>query len=225
MCDVIFEDNQILVVVKPQNIPVQADSSQDEDLLNKLKAYLVEKYNKPGQAYLGLVHRLDRPTGGVMVFAKTSKSAERLCNQIKTDEFEKTYFTVVKGTPRLKQSRLVNYLKKDEKNNNVSLCTQYEDGAKEAILDYQVLETKDDMSLVKINLQTGRSHQIRVQMASIGCPVINDVKYGDEKARGYLALWATVLKFNHPVSKAKLTYKVLPPQEEFPWNKFNLDKF
>lgn len=225
MCDVIYEDNHVLVVVKPQNLPVQADSSNDEDLLNKLKKYLVEKYNKPGQAYLGLVHRLDRPTGGVMVFAKTSKAAERLCSQIKTDEFEKTYFTVVKGTPRLKQSRLINYLKKDEKNNKVSLCTQYEEGAKEAILDYQVLETQDDMSLIKINLQTGRSHQIRVQMSAIGCPVVNDVKYGDSTARGYLALWATVLKFNHPTTKNKLTYKVIPPADTYPWNKFNVEKY
>lgn len=225
MCDIIFEDNQILVVIKPQNMPVQQDSSEDKDVLSALKEYLVKKYNKPGDAYLGLVHRLDRPTGGVMVFAKTSKSANRLCEQIKTDAFEKVYYTVVKGTPRLKQARLVNYLKKDEKNNKVVLCTQTEDGAKEAILDYQVLDTKDDMSLVKVLLQTGRSHQIRVQMASIGCPVINDVKYGDQKARGHLALWATVLKFNHPVSKDRLTYKVLPPQEEFPWDKFNLEKF
>ncbi len=225
MCDVIFEDNQILVVVKPQNIPTQLDSSGDSDLLSQLKQYLVEKYNKPGQAYLGLVHRLDRPTGGVMVFAKTSKSAERLCKQIKTDEFEKTYFTVVNGTPRLKQSRLTNFLKKDEKNNIVKVCTQYEDGAKEAVLDYQVLETVNNQSLVKIDLQTGRSHQIRVQMANIGCPVVNDVKYGDKNQKGKLALWATVLKFNHPVTKQRLTYKVSPPSDQAPWKQFNIDKY
>ena len=225
MCDVIFEDNQILVVVKPQNVPVQQDSSNDSDLLSQLKDFLVKKYNKPGQAYLGLVHRLDRPTGGVMVFAKTSKSAERLCKQIKTDEFEKIYFTIVNGTPRLKQSRLINYLKKDEKNNIVKVCTQYEDGAKEAILDYQVLETVGDRSLVKIALQTGRSHQIRVQMANIGCPVVNDVKYGKENQKGNLALWATVLKFNHPVSKERLTYKVIPPVDKAPWKDFNIEKY
>ena len=225
MCDVIFEDNQILVAVKPQNVPTQQDSSCDTDMLNMLKDYLVKKYNKPGQAYLGLVHRLDRPTGGVMVFAKTSKSAERLCAQIKTDEFEKTYFTVVNGTPRLKQSRLVNYLKKDEKNNIVKICPQYEEGAKEAVLDYQVLETVGDKSLVKINLQTGRSHQIRVQMSSIGCPVVNDVKYGAKNQKGNLALWATVLKFTHPVSKQRLTYKVIPPIDTKPWDSFNVEKY
>lgn len=225
MCDVIFEDNQILVVVKPQNLPTQADNSKDEDLLTKLKNYLIEKYNKPGKAYLGLVHRLDRPTGGVMVFAKTSKSATRLCNQIKTDEFEKTYFAVVEGTPRFAQSRLTNYLKKDEKNNIVTLCTQYEDGAKEAILDYQVLESKNGTSLVKIQLQTGRSHQIRVQMANIGCPVVNDAKYGKSKPKGNLALWATVLKFFHPVSKQCLTFKVIPPADQAPWNNYNVEKY
>lgn len=225
MCDVIFEDNQILVAIKPQNIPTQLDSSNDPDMLSQLKEYLVKKYNKPGQAYLGLVHRLDRPTGGVMVFAKTSKSAERLCNQIKTDEFEKTYFTVVNGTPRLKQSRLINYLKKDEKNNIVKICPQYEDGAKEAVLDYQVLETVGDKSLVKINLQTGRSHQIRVQMSNIGCPVVNDVKYGAKSTKGNLALWATILKFTHPVTKQRLTYKVCPPADLAPWNLFNIEKY
>lgn len=225
MCDVIFEDNQILVAVKPQNIPTQADNSGDSDFLNMLKDFLVKKYNKPGQAYLGLVHRLDRPTGGVMVFAKTSKSAERLCAQIKTDEFEKIYFTVVNGTPRLRQSRLINYLKKDEKNNKVKISTQYEDGAKEAILDYQVLETVNGKSLVKVQLQTGRSHQIRVQMANIGCPVVNDVKYGDSSQKGNLALWATVLKFTHPVSKQKLTYKVIPPIDIAPWRDFNVEKY
>jgi len=225
MCEIVFEDNQILVAVKPQNIPTQADDSKDPNMLDMLKDYLVKKYNKPGKAYLGLVHRLDRPTGGVMVFAKTSKSAERLCKQIKTDEFEKIYFAVVKGTPRLRQSRLINYLKKDEKNNIVTVCTQTEDGAKEAVLDYQVLESVDDMSLVKVILQTGRSHQIRVQMASIGCPVVNDTKYGEKNGKGNLALWATTLKLTHPVSKARLTYKVCPPADIYPWNKFNVEKY
>jgi len=225
MCDIIFEDNQIIVAVKPQNLPVCGDESNDKNLLDMLKEYLVKKYNKPGQAYLGLVHRLDRPTGGVIVFAKTSKSASRLCEQIKTDDFEKTYFAILSGTPRLKQARLVNYLKKDEKNNLVKICPQYEDGSKEAILDYQVLESNEKHSLVKINLQTGRSHQIRVQMSAIGCPVVNDVKYGDKGQKGNLALWASILKFNHPVSKQRLSYKVIPPCDENPWKEFNIEKY
>ncbi len=225
MCDVIFEDNQILVAVKPQNLPVQQDSSEDKDFLTMLKDFLIEEHNKPGKAYLGLVHRLDRPTGGVMVFAKTSKSAERLCEQFKLHSTEKTYFAVVEGEPRLKQTRLINYLKKDEKNNIVKVCTKYEEGAKEAVLDYQVLETKNGHSLVKVHLLTGRSHQIRVQFATIGCPVCNDQKYGKNAPKGNLALWSTILKFDHPVSKNRLTFKVIPPADQKPWSDFDLNKY
>jgi 23S rRNA pseudouridine1911/1915/1917 synthase len=226
--NVIFEDNHLLVVIKPQNIPVQEDESKDKDLLTMLKEYLVEKYNKPGKAYLGLVHRLDRPTGGVMVFAKTSKAAERLCEQIKTGEFEKTYLTVVDGEPRIKADRLSHYLKKNEKTNTVEVVPSLEEGAKKAELDYKVLETKDDLSLVKIKLLTGRSHQIRVQMKTLGTPVYSDLKYGKEKktkAPTKMSLWATDLKFNHPVTKQRMSFRVYPPKDEMPWNKFNLDKF
>lgn len=225
MCDVIFEDSHILVAVKPQNLPVQQDSSEDKDFLTMLKDFLVKEHNKPGNAYLGLVHRLDRPTGGVMVFAKNSKSAERLCEQFSKHSTEKTYFAVVEGTPRLKQSRLVNYLKKDEKNNIVKLCTQTEEGAKEAVLDYQVLETKNNRSLVKIHLQTGRSHQIRVQFAAIGCPVCFDQKYGKNAQKGNLALWSTILKLDHPVTKSRLTFKVIPPVDQKPWSDFNVERY
>lgn len=226
MCDIIFEDNHLLVVIKPQNIPVQEDESKDDDMLRKLKRYLVEKYNKPGDAYVGLVHRLDRPTGGVMVFAKTSKAAGRLCEQIKTDEFEKTYLAVVSGKPRLDRARLVNFLKKDERNNVVKICPEFENGAKKAELDYQVLASNDKYSLVKVNLITGRSHQIRVQMAGINCPIVGDVKYGkEEKAKTNMALWATSLKLNHPVTKQRLTFKVFPPKDEKPWTDFDIEKY
>ncbi len=225
MCDIIFEDNQVIVAVKPQNIPVQLDDSKDEDFLSKIKKYLVEKYSKTGNAFLGLVHRLDRPTGGVMVFAKTSKSAERLSKQIVDKTVEKTYFAVVEGVPRLRQCRLTNFLKKDEKNNIVKICPQYEDGAKEAILDYQVLENVDNVSLVKINLITGRSHQIRVQLAGIGCPVCFDQKYGKEPKKGNLALWAVQIKFDHPVNHQRMTFRVIPPADIAPWNKFNLEQY
>ncbi len=225
MVDVVYEDNQILVVVKPQNVPVQLDDSCDKDFLTILKDYLIEKYNKPGKAYLGLVHRLDRPTGGVMVFAKTSKSAERLSKQIRENEVDKYYLAVVDGIPRYKQSRLVNLLKKDEKNNIVKIAPQYEDGAKEAILDYQLLETKNDKSLINIQLETGRSHQIRVQLANIGCPLCNDQKYNPNSKKGNLALWAYKISFNHPVSKKRFTFKVAPPIDVNPWNEFNIEKY
>lgn len=225
MCQIVYEDNHLLVVIKPQNVPVQEDESKDEDLLNKLKRYLKEKYNKPGNVYLGLVHRLDRPTGGVMVFAKTSKSASRLCEQIKTDDFEKKYLCVVYGKPRLDRARLVNYLKKDEINNVVNIVGQLETGAKKAELDYKVLESNDNKSLVEINLLTGRTHQIRVQMSTIGNAVYGDTKYGKiQKANTKMALWAYELKFVHPVTKQKMTFRVFPPISEKPWCEFNYFK-
>lgn len=225
MCEVIYEDNHILVVIKPQNLPTQADISGDEDLLTKLKSYIKQKYNKEGNVFLGLVHRLDRPTGGVMVFARTSKAAERLSEQIRNGEVDKTYFAVLEGTPKNKRYRLINYLKKDEKNNIVKIAPQYEDGAKEAILDYQVLETKGGRSLVKVDLETGRSHQIRVQMAGIGCPVVGDQKYGKDAKKCNLALWAAILRFTHPVTKKIMTFKVMPPVENAPWKDFEVEKY
>lgn len=226
MCDVIFEDNHLLVAVKPQNIPVQLDNSQDLDFLTMLKNYLIKTHNKPGKAYLGLVHRLDRPTGGVMVFAKTSKCAERLSSQIRDKKVEKIYFAVLHGTPVNRRGRLVNYLKKDQRENKVNIVPRYEEGAKEAILNYEVLETKGDKSLVRISLETGRSHQIRVQMASINCPVVNDQKYGEEKsAKDKLALWSVEIKFTHPISQKTYMFRVPPPYDESPWNEFNVAKY
>ena len=142
--NIVFEDNHLLVVVKPNNIPVQADSSKDEDLLSMLKAYLVKKYDKPGDAFLGLVHRLDRPTGGLMVFAKTSKCAKRLAEQIKSGTFEKEYLAVTDGIPQESNAKLVNYLKKNGKTLEVRVCPAAEEGAKRAELDYKVLQELDD---------------------------------------------------------------------------------
>ena len=180
MLNVIYEDNQILVVIKPQNIPTQADSSNDKDLLTMCKEYIKEKYNKPGEVYLGMVHRLDRPTGGIVCFARTSKAANRLCEAIKNGEFKKTYLTVVNGRPKNNEDRLVHYLKKDTINNMVSIATSTEEGSKEAILDYKVLNNSDKKSLLNIELETGRGHQIRVQMKSMNTPVVGDRKYGDQ---------------------------------------------
>ena len=162
--NILFEDNQIIVVEKPQNVPSQGDASGDNNMLDMVKAYIKEKYNKPGNVFCGLVHRLDRPTGGVMVFAKTSKSASRLSEQFKTDDVHKIYFAVVVGCPKVKKGHLVHFLKKDEKNNMVEIVPQSTEGAKRAELDYEVLEEKNGYSLVKINLITGRSHQARVHL-------------------------------------------------------------
>lgn len=222
---VLYEDNQIIVVVKPQNVPVQADSSGDDDLLSAVKRYIKEKYSKPGEAYIGLVHRLDRPTGGVMVFARTSKAAARLQEQMKNGLFEKKYLAVTVGTPRDRQGRLSQYLVKDEKNNMVRVVPTALEGAKKAELEYKVLEIVGPVSLVDIKLITGRSHQARVQMQSMGTPIFGDARYGgDTLAKGHnLALWAYELRFYHPVNKNPFVFKVFPPLDETPWNVFPVE--
>lgn len=221
---VLYEDNHVIVVMKPQNIASCPDESGNGNMLDLIKEYVRTKYEKKGNVYIGLVHRLDRPTGGVMVFARTSKAAGRLSEQMRTGDFEKKYLTVLCGTLTEKSGRLVNYLKKNTVNNMVYLCTQGTDGAKEAILDYRVVEEQGGLSLTEIKLHTGRSHQIRVQTAGISHPVFGDMRYGGEKAvKGNLALWAYSLAFTHPVTKERLRFLILPPADETPWKHFNLD--
>ena len=224
---ILHEDNSILVVVKPQNIPSQADASGDLDLLSLLKQYVKDKYAKPGNVYLGLVHRLDRPTGGVMVFAKNSKAAERLSKQIVDGEMTKQYLTTVLGVPKERKGTLVNYLKKNALTNNVYVATFGDHNAKRAELSYEVLESDQDaMSLVKVQLGTGRSHQIRVQFSAIGCPVFGDVRYGgDTFGKGHnLALWAYRLEFSHPITKNRMVFVSYPPETE-PWKRFEISKY
>lgn len=222
--DIVYEDNHLLVIIKPHNIAVQEDESKDDDLLNLLKNYIKVRDNKPGNVFLGLVHRLDRPTGGVMVFAKTSKCASRLTEQLKNHQMKKTYLTVVLGKPNQPKARLACYLVKDAKTNTVSLATRSDYGAKEAILDYEVLATYGDMSLVEVNLLTGRSHQIRVQMSKqLGTVIFGDFKYGDKAHGGNLALWAYQLKFNHPTTQKPMVFKVLPDCDKLPWKAFSKD--
>lgn len=220
---VLFEDNHILVVVKPQNIPTQGDSSGDEDFLNMLKAYLVKKYNKPGNAYLGLLHRLDRPTGGVMVFAKTSKAAARLSEQIRAGDFEKTYAAVTVGRPN-KTGHVEHYLVKDEKTNTVTLAPASLNGVKRAASEVRIVDEKDGLSLVSVKLITGRTHQARVQLKALASPIVGDKKYGGEKyvKSPHLALWAYMLAFSHPTTGEALKFLSLPP-DEYPWNGFDTD--
>ena len=172
MINIIYEDNHLIVVEKPINIPTQEDNTKDKDLLTILKEYIKEKYNKPGNVYLGLVHRLDRPVGGIMVFARTSKAASRLSEQVRNKTFKKTYNAVVIGNIE-NTGKLKDYLLKDEKRNIVKV----DEKGKEAILNFKKLNFKDNMSLVEINLETGRSHQIRVQMSHHGYPLFGDQKY------------------------------------------------
>ena len=202
---ILYEDNHIIVVIKDYNIPVQEDSSKDLDLINMIKKYLKEKYNKPGNVYLGLVHRLDRPVGGVMVFAKTSKAASRLSNEIREKKVEKKYIALVHG--KLKEHEILkDYLLKDEKTN-----TSYIDkNGKESILEYDLIKYKDNMSLIDINLITGRHHQIRVQLSSRGYPIYGDQKYGIDKEGIQIHLWAYKLKFKHPVKDEIMEFIYYP---------------
>lgn len=215
MNKVIYEDNHLLVVEKPQNVLVQADNTNDLDLLTSLKKYIKEKYNKPGEVYLGLVHRLDRPVGGVMVFARTSKSASRLSNMIRLDEFEKTYLAIVEGKVP-DEGVFEDYLIKLENENK----TIVDKKGKYSKLSYKLLSSKNGLSLVKIKLDTGRSHQIRVQFSSRGFALWGDQKYNSKAKVGeQIALWAYEIKFKHPVREELMDFKCNPPMNE-PWNLF-----
>ena len=222
---ILHEDNHIIVVMKPQGFASCGDESGDDNMLEQVRRYVKETYNKPGNVYIGLVHRLDRPTGGVMVFAKTSKAASRLAEQMRNGDFEKKYLAVLVGTPKEPKGTLVNYLKKNPVNNMVYICTQTTDGAKMASLDYRVLEEKGGYCLADIKLHTGRTHQIRVQMAGISHPVYGDMRYGGESAKkGNLALWAYSLTFTHPVTKERLRFMLEPPADSVPWKNFDVAK-
>ncbi len=220
---VLYEDNHIIVVFKPQNVPCCEDTTGDKDLLTVIKEYIKEKYNKPGNVYVGLVHRLDRVTGGVMVYAKSSKAAARLSEQMREGDFSKKYLTVLVGSPKEKRGIWTDYMKKNTVNNMVYVCPSTVEGAKRAELEYRVIDEKKGLSLVMIELHTGRTHQIRVQSSSRGTPVYGDMRYGGEKAvKGRIALWAASLSFSHPVSKERLTFKVFPPVENAPWKYFDI---
>ncbi len=224
---ILYEDNQIVVAVKPQNVPTQADSSGDTDFLSIIKEYIKVKYNKPGNAFIGMVHRLDRPTGGVMVFARNSKAAERLCKQIEEGDFDKKYLAVTVGAPLDRRAHLKNWLIKDEKENMVRVVPARTADAKNAELGYKVLEVNDSVALLDVHLYTGRSHQIRAQLSNIGNPVFGDAKYGgDVLKKGYnLALWAYQLTFVHPTTKNTMVFKVFPPLEKTPWKFFQVEKY
>jgi 23S rRNA pseudouridine1911/1915/1917 synthase len=222
---VIFEDNHIIVVEKPVNIPSQKDESNDDDMLTLLKKDIKERYSKPGNVYLGLVHRLDRPAGGVMVFAKTSKAASRLSEQIRSGSLKKIYFAIVHGKLKNSQGKIRNFLLKDERTNIVSIADESAQGAKLALLDYKGIEKIRGFSLVKVDLHTGRPHQIRVQFSGIGNPLWGDQKYGSGLNRQgqQLALWSAEIAFTHPVSNKVLSFTSGPPSKE-PWNLFEYFK-
>ena len=226
---ILFEDNHCIVVEKPNNLPVQADSSGDADLLSMAKEYVREKYNKPGEAYIGLVHRLDRPAGGLVVLAKTSKAAARLSAQARERELGRQYLLIVRGAPKARAGEIKNYLLKEPAANMVRIVPAATEGAKEAVLNYKLLQTinqpgEGELSLIEVSLQTGRSHQIRVQMAGLGCPLYGDQKYGPHlnKKGQQLALHAAKLSFIHPTLKDKRVFISYPPAKA-PWTYFNIN--
>ncbi len=210
--NVLFEDNHVIVVEKMVNIPSQGDKTGDIDMLTIIKDYLKEKYNKPGNVYLGLVHRLDRPVGGVMVFAKTSKAAARLSEQVRVKDFQKKYLVVVNGKLENEKGTFEDYLLKNEKANMSRVVDEKTKNAKFASLDYEVLKYNEEinLSVVKVNLHTGRHHQIRVQFSSRDHSIYGDQKYGGRGHGKQIALWAYSLSFLHPVTKERMEFKVLP---------------
>lgn len=209
--EILYEDNHIIVVVKPYNILSQADNTNDIDMLSMLKMYIKEKYNKPGNVYLGLVHRLDRPVGGIMVFAKTSKAASRLSKQIRERKLKKRYLAIVNGIIKNDNDELINYIVKCK--DNSSKITVKNEG-QIAKLKYTVLERniKYNLTLVDIELETGRHHQIRVQMANIGHTLYGDQRYGKQDKK-QIALFSYKLEFIHPVNKELMKFEKMPYKE------------
>ncbi len=200
----------------------QSDATNDPDILTLLKQYIKNKYSKPGDVYLGLVHRLDRPAGGIMIFARTSKAASRLSKQMREHSIEKRYLVVIEGKPETPAGLLENYLKKDNRINRVCASSEYDADAKPAKLKFMVIASANGKSLLSVNLLTGRSHQIRVQMKEAGMPVAGDNKYGKHRTDKHsnIALWAYSLKFIHPVGGRIMELSCLPPLEH-PWNEFS----
>lgn len=210
---ILYEDNHLIVVVKPSGVLSQEDNTKDPDMFSIIKQYIKEKYNKPGNVYLGLVHRLDRMTGGVMVFAKTSKAASRLSEQIRNHDFEKKYLAIIKDANLKVKDTLVDNIVVDEKTG----ISRISSSGKMAKLDYQVIKKVDDLTLVDIKLYTGRHHQIRIQFASRGNPLYGDVLYGNGP-KVPLSLYAYSLKLYHPITKELLEFKYIPDYGI--WSKF-----
>ncbi len=221
MLNVLYEDNHLLAVEKPVNIPAQADASGDADLVSLCKAYIKAKYQKPGEVYLGLVHRLDRPVGGVMVFARTSKAAARLAEQFASHRVKKKYAALVAGSPKPRE-RLAGYLLRDEFTGTSRMAEASAPGAKAAALEYRRCTKRDGLTLADVSLLTGRHHQIRCQLASAGLPIWGDQRYNPAAVPGQqLALWAYALEVEHPVKRERMTF--LCPPKGAAWEPFRLE--
>lgn len=216
---VLHEDNHIIVINKRVGDIVQGDKTGDKPLSEVVKEYIKDKYNKPGEVFLGVVHRLDRPTTGIVVFAKTSKALTRLNELFSNRETQKTYWAVVKNKPAKKEDNLIHFIKRNEKNNTSKAHSNEVPDSKRASLDYKIIKELNNYFALEINLHTGRHHQIRSQLSSIGCPIKGDLKYGFDRSNpdGGIHLHARKLVFIHPVSKELLTI-VAPSPEDVIWN-------
>ena len=216
---VLFEDNHLIVVVKPANMLVQGDQTGDGDLLTWLKGYVKEKYNKPGEAFIGLVHRMDRPVGGLLAFARTSKAAARLSEQIRVHDLCREYVCVCQGEAP-DRFTLHDWLQKDEATNMVKVLPPYlKLQGKEAILHGRCIVHRNGYSLCCIRLETGRAHQIRVQMQHAGFPLWGDARYGNGKRGQQIALWGMRLSLKHPITGERMLF-IAPPSETAPWTAF-----
>lgn len=218
---VLYEDNHVIIVNKAPGEIVQGDKTGDKPLSDIVKEYLKEKYNKPGNVFCGVTHRLDRPTSGVVVFAKTSKALSRLNDLFREGEVDKTYWAIVKNRPPKEEDRLTHYLIKNEKTNKSTAYDTEKPRAKKAVLHYRLIAASQNYYLLEIDLETGRHHQIRVQLAKIGCPIKGDLKYGADRSNpdGSISLHARSLSFTHPVSKERIS-TTAPVPEDTLWKAF-----
>ena len=214
--EVLYEDNHIIAVNKTCNEIVQGDKTGDMPLSEIVKAYIKDKYNKPGEVFLGVTHRLDRPTSGVVLFARTSKALTRLNEMFKSHEqIQKTYWAIVQGCPKVPEARLENWLIRNEAQNKSYITKPHANNAKQAILEYRTLVRSENYTLLEVDLETGRHHQIRCQLAAIGCPVKGDLKYGAKRSNpdGGICLHARKIEFIHPVSKENICITAPVPND------------
>ena len=220
---VVYEDNHIIVVNKTASEIVQADKTGDTPLSETVKQYLKEKYQKPGNVFLGVTHRLDRPVSGLVIFAKTSKALTRLNEMFRAGEVKKTYWAVVKNAPKESEGELVHFLVRNEKQNKSYAYDKEVPNSKKAVLDYRLIGRSENYYLLEVDLKTGRHHQIRCQLAKMGCPIIGDLKYGSPRSNpdGSICLHARRVRFVHPVSKELIELKAPLPEGNL-WKGFEL---
>ena len=216
---VLYEDNHIIIINKRAGDITQGDKTGDKPLSDVVKEYVKDKYNKPGNVFIGTVHRLDRPTSGIVIFARTSKALERLNKMLRDKTINKTYWALVKNKPKKESDTLIDFLKKDTKKNKSFVYKKEIEGSKKATLHYKIIKKLDNYTLLEIDLETGRHHQIRTQLSSIGSPIKGDLKYGFDRSNkdGSISLHARKIEFIHPVSKENISL-IAPTPEDAIWN-------